>query len=117
MMDSRVVYTLLVLILSCIIYKVYQFEVNPEEFSVASCSLRIDANPSALFGFVTQTAVLEKVKHIYLTNLISSSQFAAGKQLLNILMPPINPKLYHSRLILITSLLDCYSELITPLKH
>ncbi|CAG5106082.1 Protein of unknown function [Cotesia congregata] len=60
-MDSRVVYTLLVLILSCIIYKVYLIEVNPEEFSVASCSLRIDANPSALFGFVTQTAVLEKL--------------------------------------------------------
>ncbi|KAH0566603.1 uncharacterized protein LOC123261895 isoform X2 [Cotesia glomerata] len=61
MMNSRVVYTLLVLILSCIIYKVYLIEVNPEEFSVASCSLRIDANPSALFGFVTQTAVLEKL--------------------------------------------------------
>ncbi|CAD6229958.1 GSCOCG00006661001-RA-CDS [Cotesia congregata] len=66
MMDSRVVYTLLVLILSCIIYKVYLIEVNPEEFSVASCSLRIDANPSALFGFVTQTAVLEKLSFFQL---------------------------------------------------
>ncbi|XP_057338975.1 uncharacterized protein LOC130676640 isoform X3 [Microplitis mediator] len=53
-------YTLLVLMLSCIIYQVYQFEVNPEEYSV-SRSLRIDANPSALFGFVTQTHILEKL--------------------------------------------------------